>query len=71
MFFTKEFSNQSIITNMARDLDVNFSIVWGKLENFSGNVLGSLVISIEDKDQERIISYLEKKGIALEVIINE
>lgn len=71
MFFTKEFSNQSIITNMARELDVNFSIVWGKLENFSGNVLGSLVISIEDKDRDKIIKYLEKIGIALEVIINE
>lgn len=71
MFFTKEFSNQSIITTMAKDLDVNFSIVWGKLENFSGTVLGSLVINIEDKDKERILDYLTNKGIALEVIVNE
>jgi len=71
MFFTKEFSNQSIITTMAKDLNVNFSIVWGKLENFSGTVLGSLVINIEDKDRERILNYLTLKGIALEVIVNE
>jgi D-methionine transport system ATP-binding protein len=71
IFFTKEFSNQSIITAMARDLNVDFSIVWGKLENFSGDVLGSLVISIDDGDRDRILDYLTAKGLNTEVIVNE
>lgn len=71
IFFTKEFSNQSIITAMARDLNVDFSIVWGKLENFSGDVLGSLVISIDDGDRDRILGYLTAKGLNTEVIVNE
>jgi len=71
IFFTKEFSNQSIITTMARDLNVDFSIVWGKLENFSGDVLGSLVISIDDGDRDRILGYLTAKGLNTEVIVNE
>ncbi len=70
IFFTREFSNQEIITNMAKDLDVDFSIVWGKLESFRGNVLGSLVINIKDKDKEPILEYLKQKGLKMEVIIN-
>lgn len=71
IFFTKEYSNQTIITNMAKDLNVDFSIVWGKLENFSGNVLGSLVVNINASDKEKIVEYLTHKGLNLEVIHNE
>lgn len=70
IFFTQEYSSQEIITNMAKDLKVDFSIVWGKLESFRGRVLGSLVINIKDKDKVSILSYLEEKGLQSEVIIN-
>lgn len=70
IFFTKEYSSQEIITNMAKDLNVDFSIVWGKLESFRGNVLGSLVINIKEKDKESILQYLKQKGLQMEVIIN-
>lgn len=71
IFFTKDYSNQTIITNMSKDLNVDFSIVWGKLENFSGNVLGSLVINVNPQDKENIESYLVNKGLNVEVIHNE
>jgi len=71
IFFTKDYSNQTIITTMSKDLNVDFSIVWGKLENFSGNVLGSLVINVNPQDKENIESYLVNKGLNVEVIHNE
>ena len=71
IFFTREFSNQEIITNMAKDLNVDFSIVWGKLESFRGNVLGSLVINVKELDKDPILCYLRKKGLQMEVIIND
>lgn len=71
IFFTKNYSNQTIITTMSKDLNVDFSIVWGKLENFSGNVLGSLVINVNPHDKENIESYLVNKGLNVEVIHNE
>lgn len=71
IFFTKNYSNQTIITTMSKDLNVDFSIVWGKLENFSGNVLGSLVINVNPQDKENIESYLVNKGLNVEVIHNE
>ena len=53
---------------MARDLDINFSIVWGKLERFRDKVLGSLVIQIEEKEEREVINYLTKNNFQWEVI---
>lgn len=69
--FTKEHSNERIITAMARELQTDFSIVWGKLEKFRSDVLGNLVINIDAKDKEAIIQYLEKKGLSWEVLTHE
>lgn len=71
IFFTKEFSDEAIITTMSRELSINFSIVWGKLENFNGSVLGSLVIHINPNHEEKIKDYLDKRGLKWEVIKNE
>lgn len=61
IYFAKESSNDSLITGMARELDLDFSIVWGKLERFIDDVLGSLIINIkEEQDVKRVIQYLEK-----------
>ncbi|MFL0247864.1 methionine ABC transporter ATP-binding protein [Candidatus Clostridium stratigraminis] len=71
IFFPKDLSQQSIITSMARELDIDFSIVWGKLEKFRENVLGSLVVNVLEEDKEKILKFLEKKGISWEVVYNE
>lgn len=53
---------------MARELEIDFSIVWGKLEKFRSEVLGGLVININEEDKDKVIKYLENKDILLEVI---
>ena len=68
IFFPGEVSECSIITSMARELAVDFSIVWGKLENFRQEVLGSLIINIEKEQEERICKYLSSKHINWEVM---
>jgi D-methionine transport system ATP-binding protein len=68
IFFPKEVSQKSIITSMARELNTDFSIVWGKLENFNGSVLGSLVINVSSVDEQRIFNYLSSKSMNWEVI---
>ncbi|MGL5649418.1 MAG: methionine ABC transporter ATP-binding protein [Clostridium sp.] len=68
IFFPSDFSENAIITKLARELDVDFSIVFGKLEKFREDVLGSLVINVYEKDKEKIVQYLEKKNVKLEVI---
>lgn len=71
IFFPKDMSEKSIITSMARELDLDFSIVWGRLEKFRDNVLGSLVINFPEDEKEKIIEYLESKQITWEVVNND
>lgn len=68
IYFPKEISQSSVITSMARALDIDFSIVWGKLERFREDVLGSLVINVDEKHQKRIVEYLKSQEISWEVI---
>ncbi|KGI40048.1 methionine ABC transporter ATP-binding protein [Clostridium tetani] len=68
LFFPSNASQQSVITSMARELNVDFSIVWGKLESFRKEVLGSLIINIEEDKKVAICEYLNKKSILWEVI---
>ncbi|OAA86876.1 methionine ABC transporter ATP-binding protein [Clostridium ljungdahlii] len=67
IFFPKEISQDNLITSMAIDLNIKFSIVWGKLERFRSDVLGSLVINVNDKDKEGICNYLSSKNVNWEV----
>lgn len=53
---------------MARELEIDFSIVGGKLEKFREDVLGSLVINIDKSQKDMVLSYLEDKDIILEVL---
>ncbi|WP_314300372.1 methionine ABC transporter ATP-binding protein [Campylobacter showae] len=67
LFFPKEVAQNSVITHMARTLNIDFSIVWGKLEKLNENVLGSLVINVDPKDEARVTEYIKKSGVLWEV----
>lgn len=68
LFFPSNSSENALITKMSRELEIDFSIVWGKLEKFRNEVLGGLVININENDKDKVIKYLENKDILLEVI---
>lgn len=68
VFFPSTSSENALITKMARELDIDFSIVWGKLEKFREDILGNLVINIKDEDKDKVITYLEEKGVVSEVL---
>ena len=71
IIFPKEISNDSIITSMARDLDINFSIICGKLEKYREDILGSLIINVNNDNRDNIKDYLNWKKVRWEEIINE
>jgi D-methionine transport system ATP-binding protein len=68
IFFPKEISQNCLITSIARELDIDFSIVWGRLERFRENVMGSLIINVSVENKDRILNYLDQKSIDWEVI---
>ena len=71
LYFPRQYTGDSLITRMARELNIDFSIVWGKLENFGDDVLGSLVINVKDKDFTVVLSYIKNEKISFEVLESE
>lgn len=69
LFFTNNNSKSHTITQLARTLDINFDICQGKLENFRGSMMGSLIINIEEKDLLAVGNYLNQEGITWEEIV--
>ena len=68
ILFPSKSSENAVITKMARELDIDLSIVGGKLEKFRDEMLGSLTINIEEKYKESVLKYLSEKDIILEVL---
>ncbi len=68
LFFFGEGSDDPVVTQMARELEQDFSICWAKLEDFRENVYGSLVLNIQESDKERVCEFLNKKGVHWEVL---
>ncbi|MCX2683000.1 methionine ABC transporter ATP-binding protein [Campylobacter sp. MIT 21-1685] len=68
LYFPKEVAQKSIITHMARTLDIDFNIVWGKIEKLNGTALGNLVININKADTTKVLNYLKKSGVLWELV---
>ena len=68
LLFGDDTSTRAIIARMSRALDLDVSIVWGKLESFRDKVLGSLIINIESKYLDEVVKYLETEKIQWEVL---
>lgn len=53
---------------MARELDIDFSIVWGKLEEINTHIIGNMVINIKEEQKEIVCKYLENRAITWEIL---
>lgn len=67
LFFPKESAQKSLITQMARELNIDFNIVWGKIEKLNGVALGNLVINVAQKDKAKVLKFIEQSGVLWEV----
>lgn len=68
LFFINSNSKSHTMTSLARDLDIDFDICQGKLENFRGRILGSLIININEEDKEKVLAYLKDANVECEVL---
>ena len=68
IYFPKDNAFQSFITKMARELDMDFNIVWGKLEEINSHIVGNMVINIEEEHKEKVINYIKEHNIIWEVL---
>lgn len=68
LYFPKDNVHQAFITSMARELDMNFNIVWGKLEEVNTHIVGNMVINIEKESESKVIEYIKQHDIVWEII---
>ncbi len=68
LFFTNDSSDEPVITEMARELGIDFSICWAKLEDFRDNVFGSLILNIKEEDKPKVFAFLESRNVTWEVL---
>lgn len=71
LLFTNDRSNEAIITGMSRELNIDVSIIFGKLEKFRDNILGSLIINIPEASVEQVKEYLTKCDMRWQEVDNE
>ena len=67
LYFNDDNNMEPVVTQMARELDADFSICWAKLEDFRTDVFGSLVINITEENRDRVFNYLDDRKILWEV----
>lgn len=68
LMFPRHISQDAVITRMARELEIDFSIVGGKLERYIDDVLGFLIINVPPEHLDRAIAYLERNQLFWEVL---
>ncbi|QDF30032.1 methionine ABC transporter ATP-binding protein [Halarcobacter anaerophilus] len=68
LYFPKKNAHKSFITTMARELDMDFNIVWGKLEEVNSHIIGNMVINVKDEEEQSVIEYIKKHDIVWEVL---
>lgn len=70
LMFPREIANDAIITSMARSLDINFSVVGGRIERYRDTVMGFLIINVADEYVPMVEKWLRENGMLWEVMKN-
>ncbi len=68
LFFNGDNNMEPTVTMMARALDIDFSICWARLDDFRKSGYGSLIINVEPPDKDKVIEFLENRGVMWEVL---
>ena len=66
--FPENVASKGFIADMARHLDIEFSIVWGRLERLGEHVLGSLIICLKENDAKSVLDFARAHGVIAELI---
>lgn len=66
--YTESGANSRLLSNMAKELGVGFSIPWAKVEKYRDGVLGSIVINVDQDRAAAVGEYLTAAGVPWEVL---
>lgn len=68
IYFPKAIAQQPIITKMARELQCDFTIIGGKLEEFDDCVMGTLVLDVPQTHLQAVQDFLTRENALWEVL---
>ncbi|MDR1613112.1 MAG: methionine ABC transporter ATP-binding protein [Planctomycetota bacterium] len=68
LMFPRDISQDAVITTMARELDIGFSIVGGKLERYLDDVFGFLIINVRPELLDRVMDYMREKRLYWQIL---
>lgn len=68
IYFDGKTAAKPVIAAMAKELGVEASIIWARLDDFRGSVLGSLTVQIKHEEEAIVKEFLEKQGVKWEVV---
>ncbi len=71
LMFPRELSQQHVVSTMVRELGIDFSIAGGKLERYQNDILGFLIINVDDEHLEMVLNYLQEKKLYWQVMDDE
>ncbi len=61
--FPRNISQEAVLTRMARELNIDFSIAGGMLDRYLDDVMGYLIISVQPEHLDRVLEYMRHKGL--------
>lgn len=59
---------RAILSDLAISTNVKYSFIWGGMDKYRDDILGSIIININEDDLEKISTYLDRNNIEWEVI---
>lgn len=63
--------DKKIISSMARDLDILYSVPWSNIEKFKDSIYSVIYANVNIEDEEKVIKYLNDKEMNWRKIENE
>ena len=61
-------TQEPVLSKLAKECDVDFSIIGGKMERYKEHMIGSLVINIKAEKKEEVIDFFKRNGYKWEII---
>lgn len=68
IILSKDISKKPVITHMSRELQTDFIILGGEMEKFRDNIMGSVIINVQEKELPKIAEYLDKYKVVWKVM---
>ncbi len=68
LMFPRDISQDCVITRMARELGIDFSIAGGNLDRYLDDVFGILIINVKHEDLDKVLGYLREKKLYWQVL---